>query len=35
MLENQLVPTPTQLETSLSPNITIRLEGSIGERKSN
>jgi hypothetical protein len=34
MLENQLVPNPTQLETSLSRGITTRPEGNTGERKS-
>lgn len=34
MLENLLAPAPMQLETSLSPGITTRPEGSTGERKS-
>jgi len=35
MLESQLVPTQTRLETSLNPNITITPEVSTGKRKSN
>jgi hypothetical protein len=34
MSKNLLVPTQTQLETNLSPNITTRPKGNIGERKS-
>ena len=34
MLENLSVPIQTQLETNLSPNITTRPKGNIGERKS-
>jgi hypothetical protein len=34
MSGNLLVPIQTQLETSLSPNIIMRIEESTGERKS-